>query len=446
MKRSTIKKVAVISSAVVAILILLLALIFNHYYHKLQRASASNALATRQNAIESKSVGLDFDGLSEELDKSILDALTSEILREQSRVIVDEQVKALGSELEKQSISNILLVGVDNREGKFDGNSDTIIIVSIDRARKRITLTSVLRDTLVYLDGYGSRRINAAYALGGAEGLESVIKEIYGIDFSGFLVVNFNAVRNAVDKEGGIDLSLRKDEIRLMNAYVNEQNRLVGDDPEKDVIRSYKGGVMHLNGNQALGYARNRYVGTDFHRTMRQRVVIAIALACEPDLLICDEPTTALDVTIQAQILDLINEIKKELNIAVILITHDLGVVAQTADRVIVMYAGEKLEEAPVRELFKNPKHPYTWGLLKSLPRLDMNSNERLTSIPGTPPDLLNPPKGDPFAARSEYAMKIDYERKPPMIDLGGGHFVKSWLYVKGAPKIEFLKDEKNDD
>ena len=184
----------------------------------------------------------------------------------------------------------------------------------------------------------------------------------------------------------------------------------------------------------------------EFSGGMRQRVVIAIALACEPDLLICDEPTTALDVTIQAQILDLINEIKKELNIAVILITHDLGVVAQTADRVIVMYAGEKLEEAPVRELFKNPKHPYTWGLLKSLPRLDMSSNERLTSIPGTPPDLLNPPKGDPFAARSEYAMKIDYERKPPMIDLGGGHFVKSWLYVKGAPKIEFLKDEKNDD
>ena len=184
----------------------------------------------------------------------------------------------------------------------------------------------------------------------------------------------------------------------------------------------------------------------EFSGGMRQRVVIAIALACEPDLLICDEPTTALDVTIQAQILDLINEIKKELNIAVILITHDLGVVAQTADRVIVMYAGEKLEEAPVRELFRNPKHPYTWGLLKSLPRLDMNSNERLTSIPGTPPDLLNPPKGDPFAARSEYAMKIDYERKPPMIDLGGGHFVKSWLYVDGAPKIEFLKDEKNDD
>ena len=184
----------------------------------------------------------------------------------------------------------------------------------------------------------------------------------------------------------------------------------------------------------------------EFSGGMRQRVVIAIALSCEPDLLICDEPTTALDVTIQAQILDLINELKRDLNIAVILITHDLGVVAETADRVVVMYAGEKLEEAPVKELFENPKHPYTWGLLKSLPRLDMRNDERLTSILGTPRDLLSPPKGDPFAARSEYAMKVDYEKKPPMIDLGNGHFVKSWLYVEGAPEVKFSLDSKKEE
>lgn len=179
----------------------------------------------------------------------------------------------------------------------------------------------------------------------------------------------------------------------------------------------------------------------EFSGGMRQRVVIAIALACEPDLLICDEPTTALDVTIQAQILELINKLKKDLNIGVILITHDLGVVAETADRVIVMYAGERLEEAPVKEIFKSPKHPYTWGLLKSLPRLTTDSSKALYSIPGTPPDLFNPPVGDPFAARSDFAMKIDYERKPPIIDLGNGHLVKSWLYVDGAPDMRFNAD-----
>lgn len=181
----------------------------------------------------------------------------------------------------------------------------------------------------------------------------------------------------------------------------------------------------------------------EFSGGMRQRVVIAIALACEPDLLICDEPTTALDVTIQAQILDLINSLKKELGLSVILITHDLAVVAESADRVMVLYAGEKLEEAPVDELFKNPLHAYTWGLLKSLPRLDMNSDEELFSITGTPPDLLAPPIGDPFAPRSDFALKIEYERKPPMLTFPNEHYVKSWAYVDGAPDMKAVSSSR---
>jgi len=173
----------------------------------------------------------------------------------------------------------------------------------------------------------------------------------------------------------------------------------------------------------------------EFSGGMRQRAVIAIALSCEPELLICDEPTTALDVTIQAQILDLINSLKKELNIGVILITHDLGVVAETADRVIVMYAGEKLEEAPVRELFKHPKHPYTWGLLRSMPTL--HTGDTLYAIPGSPPDLLDPPKGDAFALRSDVALEIDRIKEPPMFQVSKTHFAATWLLDPRAPKVE---------
>ena len=184
----------------------------------------------------------------------------------------------------------------------------------------------------------------------------------------------------------------------------------------------------------------------EFSGGMRQRVVIAIALAAEPKILIADEPTTALDVTIQAQILELMKKIQEKNGNAIIFITHDLGVVANVADRVAVMYAGQIVEYGSSHDIFYNPKHPYTWGLLKSLPHLDMDSNTALFSIPGTPPNLLNPPAGDPFAARSEFSMKIDYEKKPPLIDFGNGHTVKSWLYVDGAPKIKSPFGNKNEE
>lgn len=166
-----------------------------------------------------------------------------------------------------------------------------------------------------------------------------------------------------------------------------------------------------------------------FSGGMRQRVVIAIALACDPDLLIADEPTTALDVTVQAQILDLMKELKDKRNTSIILITHDLGVVADISERVVVMYGGEIMEEASVNDIFKSPKHPYTWGLIKSIPRLDIDSkSEKLASIDGTPPDLFSPPVGCPFAPRCEFAMGICKKSKPGMINAGDKHKVACWL------------------
>ena len=174
----------------------------------------------------------------------------------------------------------------------------------------------------------------------------------------------------------------------------------------------------------------------EFSGGMRQRVVIAIALAADPKLLIADEPTTALDVTIQAQILELMKEIQKTSKTSIIFITHDLGVVANIADRVAVMYAGQIVEYGTVNDIFYNPKHPYTWGLLGSMPDLDNNTDELLRTIPGSPPDLIHPPKGDAFAARNEFAMAIDYEQEPPMFQVSDTHFAKTWLLHPDAPKI----------
>ena len=163
-----------------------------------------------------------------------------------------------------------------------------------------------------------------------------------------------------------------------------------------------------------------------FSGGMRQRIVIAIALAGDPEILICDEPTTALDVTVQAKILELINQIKEQKNLSVIFITHDLGVVANMADRVNVMYAGKIVETGTSEEIFFAPAHPYTWALLSSMP--DLHTKERLLAIPGTPPNMIYPPKGDAFAARNQFAMRIDYEQEPPMIKITETHAAATWL------------------
>ncbi len=169
---------------------------------------------------------------------------------------------------------------------------------------------------------------------------------------------------------------------------------------------------------------------------MRQRIVIAIALSCQPKILICDEPTTALDVTIQAQIIKLIKDLQKEFGYTIVFITHDLGVVANIADRVAVLYAGQIVELGQVEEVFYDPRHPYTWALLSSLPQLAQR-NTKLYSITGTPPSLYNQIVGDPFAPRNPYCLKLDTLMEPPMFPVTETHFAKTWLLDPRAPKTE---------
>lgn len=176
----------------------------------------------------------------------------------------------------------------------------------------------------------------------------------------------------------------------------------------------------------------------EFSGGMRQRIVIAIALTEEPDILICDEPTTALDVTIQAQILELINRLKVAHHMSVIFITHDLGVVANMADRVAVMYAGKIVEYGTAADVFYSPAHPYTWALLSSIP--DVDSKERLEAIPGTPPNMIYPPKGDAFALRSKYAMGIDFKEEPPMYQISPTHYASTWLLDPRSPEATMPK------
>ncbi len=175
----------------------------------------------------------------------------------------------------------------------------------------------------------------------------------------------------------------------------------------------------------------------NFSGGMRQRIVMAIALAADPTILFADEPTTALDVTIQAQILDLFKSIQKKKGMATVFVSHDLGVVARVADRVAIMYAGKIVEIGMAEEIFYDPKHPYTWGLLQSLPILS-RGKEWLQTIPGMPPSLLHPPKGDAFACRNKYALQIDYEEEPPMFKVSDTHYAATWLLDERAPKITF--------
>lgn len=186
--------------------------------------------------------------------------------------------------------------------------------------------------------------------------------------------------------------------------------------------------------------SRLKQYAYQFSGGMRQRVMIAMALACNPKLLIADEPTTALDVTIQAQILELMKDLKQKINSSIILITHDLGIVAGLCSRVIVMYGGKIMESGNLLDIYENPKHPYTWGLLGSVSRLDSKTKGKLIPIPGTPPDLLNPPQGCAFAPRCRHCMRICTEQKPEYTQINGGHQVACWLQHPMAPKVARLE------
>lgn len=205
------------------------------------------------------------------------------------------------------------------------------------------------------------------------------------------------------------------------------------------VIEKSKAKERAIELMQAVGIpdAKNRYDAYPFQFSggMRQRIVIAIALASNPEILICDEPTTALDVTIQEKILELINDIKRERNLSILFITHDLGVVANMADRVCVMYAGRIVEVGTCEDIFFRPAHPYTWALLSAMP--DLDTKEQLFSIPGAPPNMLHPPKGDAFAARNKYALAIDFEEEPPYFKISDTHYAATWLLHPDAPKVE---------
>ena len=249
------------------------------------------------------------------------------------------------------------------------------------------------------------------------------------------IVSVLNRVRNkfVADVENADNVDVDKRCVEIVD-YLKEKASQVVYTLTKRIAKEK---AIKLMEEVGIPEARMRYrqYPFEFSGGMRQRIVIAIALSANPDILICDEPTTALDVTIQAQILELINKLKQEHNLSIIFITHDLGVVANMADRIAVMYAGKIVEYGTASEVFYDPQHPYTWALLSSMP--DLDTNERLDAIPGTPPDMLYPPVGDAFADRNKYALEIDYEMQPPMFEVSPTHFAATWLLHPNAPKVE---------
>ena len=289
-------------------------------------------------------------------------------------------------------------------------------------------------------------------------------KSVFTKTFTGMLEVNGTVSNGSIMFEGQDLAKIKKDkdweQIRGKKIATVFQDPMTSLDPVRtigyqisEVIIKHQGKskaeakklAIDLMEKVGIYNAADRYDEYPFQYSggMRQRIVIAIALACRPRILICDEPTTALDVTIQAQIINLIKSLSKEYGFTTIYITHDLGVVANVADMVAVMYAGQIIEYGTVEEVFYDPRHPYTWGLLASLPQLG-TKGEDLFSIHGTPPSLFEKIQGDAFALRSGYAMQIDFEEEPPIFYISDTHFAKTWLLDPRAPHVEPPKSIQN--
>ena len=289
-------------------------------------------------------------------------------------------------------------------------------------------------------------------------------KSVFTKTFTGMLEVNGTVSNGSIMFEGQDLAKIKEDkdweQIRGKKIATVFQDPMTSLDPVRtigyqisEVIIKHQGKskaeakklAIELMEKVGIYNAADRYDEYPFQYSggMRQRIVIAIALACRPRILICDEPTTALDVTIQAQIINLIKSLSKEYGFTTIYITHDLGVVANVADMVAVMYAGQIIEYGTVEEVFYDPRHPYTWGLLASLPQLG-TKGEDLFSIHGTPPSLFEKIQGDAFALRSGYAMQIDFEEEPPIFYISDTHFAKTWLLDPRAPHVEPPKSIQN--
>lgn len=254
-----------------------------------------------------------------------------------------------------------------------------------------------------------------------------------GADITGYSQRDMNRLRGKLFSMVLQDPMTALDLTQTVEAQIAEAVRVHSPRLDRQAVHRRVMELMELVGIPQPE-KRGKLYPYHFSGGQRQRVVMAIALAADPKILLADEPTTALDVTVQAQILDLLKDIQHRLHTATILVSHDLGVVARAADRVAIMYAGRIVEIGTAEEIYYDPRHPYTWGLIRSLPALAKGG--QLYTIPGMPPSLVHPPRGDAFACRNEYALAIDYEEAPPMFRVSDTHYAATWLLDERAPKV----------